>query len=409
MNKNIEMTNRGFSIHGSESREVQTFSLVVGGPFFRLLCFLKICDQDLGFLKRRLFFFMLLSWLPLLIFSVFEGKALSGAVSVPFLYDFEAHLRFLVAIPLFLTAEIVVHQRLQPLVQEFISRGLVPTQLRGKFQAAILSSFRLQSSFVPELCILVLVYAIGILLIWNQFISLDVANWYSTPAGERSRLSIAGFWYVFVSVPIFQFLMLRWLFRILLWWKFLLHMARINLSLMPAHPDRCGGLGFLAQTPAVFAVLAIAHTSVVAGQIANRIFYLDAQLLDFKVEITLAIGYLMILFLLPVLFFMMQLAQAKRNGLREYGMLAQKYVQQFDIKWLSSVSGNHTKLMGSTDIQSLADLSNGYEPIRTMRLVPITNDVVITLLIAMLIPIFPLLLTMMPVEDLLAKLFTLFF
>lgn len=403
------MTNRIDSTQGSELRERQTFSLVVGGPFYRLLCLLKLCDPDLGFLNRRLIVISLLIWLPLLIFSAFEGQILFSTVSVPFLFDFEVHLRFLVATPLFLIAEVVVHRRLQPVMQEFISRDLIPLAMQDKFQSAIVSSLRLQSSFLPESCILIIVYAIGMLLIWNQYISLDVATWYSIPAGESSRLSIAGFWYVFVSVPIFQFLLLRWLFRVLLWWKFLWHMARIKLSLMPAHPDRCGGIGFLAHASAVFAVLATAHTSVLAGQIANRIFYLDAKLLDFKVEMAVAIGYLMILFLFPLFFFIGLLAQAKRKGLREYGMLAQKYVQQFDRKWLRSVSVNPNELMGSADIQSLADLTNGYEPIRTMRLVPMTKDVVMMLLIAMLLPMFPLLLTMMPVEELLTKLFTILF
>lgn len=404
------MTNQKYSsVDPSSNPFYQTFSLVVGGPFFRLLCLTRLCDQDFNFLKKRILVLSLLVWLPLLLFSVIDGQAIGSDVNVPFLYDFEAHLRFLVAIPLFLVAEIVVHRRLQPVVREFIKRDLIPTQSREKFQAAILSSLRLQSSFVPELCILFMVYAIGILVIWNQYISLDVATWYSTSASGGSRLSIAGFWYVFVSIPIFQFLLLRWLFRVLVWWKFLWNVARIKLSLMPAHPDRLGGIGFLTHSAAAFAVLATAHTSVIAGQIANRIFYLDAKLLDFKVEVAAAMCFLLILFLLPLMFFMEQLAQAKRKGLREYGNLAQQYVQEFDRKWLRSNNSHQTELMGSSDIQSLADLSNGYEPIRTMRLVPITSDVVMALIVAMLIPLFPLVLTMMPVEELAAKLITLLF
>lgn len=403
------MTSLNSSFDDPSIQDIQTFSLVVDGPFFRLLCFTKLCDQDLNYLKKRVLALSLVAWLPLLIFSLLQGQALSGEVSVPFLYDLEVYLRFLVAIPLFLVAERIVHLRLQPDIREFINRDLIPMQSLDKFQAAITSSLRLQASFLPELCMLILVYVVGILVIWNQYISLDVATWYSTQQGKHFRLSPAGFWYVFVSVPIFQFLLLRWLFRMLVWWRFLWYVARIKLTLMPAHPDRMGGLGFLAHSAMAFAVLGTAHTSVVAGQIANRIFYLDVKLLDFKVELAVAFGYLMILFLLPLLFFAGQLAQAKRNGLREYGKLAQKYVQEFDCKWLRSAGSNQTGLMGSSDIQSLADLSNSYEPIRTMRLVPITADVVLVLFIAMLVPIFPLLFTMMPMHEFAAKLITFLF
>jgi hypothetical protein len=405
----IEMVDQNISISTPFSQDRDTFSLVVGGPFYRLMCLVRLCDQDLGFLKRRLVALTFLAWFPLFLLSALQGQALADEVSVPFLHDFEAHLRFLVAIPLFLVAELVVHRRLQPVIREFTVRGLVPQPQNGKFQDAIRSSLRLLSSFMPELCILFFVYAIGILVIWNHYISLDVPTWYSTPVRDGSKLSIAGYWYVFVSLPIFQFLLLRWLFRVLVWWKFLWHMARIKLSLMPTHPDRLGGIGFIAHSVAAFAVLATAHMSVVAGQIANRIFYLDAKLLDFKVEIAAAAGYLFILFLLPLFFFMEQLAQAKRKGLREYGNLAQQYVYAFDTKWLRPANSHPAGLMGSADIQSLADLSNGYEPIRTMRLVPITSDVVMVLIVAMMIPLFPLLLTMMPVEELAAKLITLLF
>ena len=402
------MMSESISTHDLSREDEKTFSLVVGGPLYRLMCMFGLCDQDLGLLKRRVLVFALLAWLPLLLFSIIQGQAIGGDVRVPFLYDFEAHLRFLVAIPLFLIAEMLIHQRLRPVVQEFTSRNLIPAKQSGKFHSAISSSQRILNSYLPELCILFFVYAVGVLIIWNQYISLDADTWYSK-SSQTTRLSYAGYWYVFVSVPIFQFLLLRWLFRVLIWWKFLWHVARIRLSLMPTHPDRMGGLGFLAHSVLAFAVLATAHTAVIAGQIANRIFYLDTSLLDFKVELAVAITYLMVLFSFPSLFFAGQLAQAKRNGLREYGKLAQKYVQEFDEKWLHPIGDQKSKLMGSADIQSLADLSNGYEPIRSMQLVPMTSDVVMVLLIAMLIPVFPLLLTMMPLEELAAKMMTFLF
>ena len=46
-----------------------------------------------------------------------------------------------------------------------------------------------------------------------------------------------------VSVPLFQFILLRWYFRIFIWARFLWQVSRIDLAYAPAHPDRLGGSG----------------------------------------------------------------------------------------------------------------------------------------------------------------------
>ena len=65
--------------------------------------------------------------------------------------------------------------------------------------------------------------------------------------------------------------------------------------------------------------------------------------------------------------------------------------------------------MGSGDIQSLADLTNSFEVVRTMRIAPVTKDAILRLVVAALAPIAPLALTMMPMEELLKKLFGMLF
>ena len=122
----------------------------------------------------------------------------------------------------------------------------------------------------------------------------------------------------------------------------------------------------------------------------------------------------MVVFLLcvvfgPLLVFAPQLAQAKRTGLREYGTLAERYVRDFDVKWLRAGASGDEPLVGSADIQSLADLSNSYEVVRSMRIVPITRDAILQLGAAVLAPIVPLALTMMSLEDLVKKLFGIVF
>ena len=85
------------------------------------------------------------------------------------------------------------------------------------------------------------------------------------------KLSLAGMWYGYVSLPLFQFLLMRWYFRLFIWARFLWQVSRIDLSLVPTHPDRVGGLGFLSNTVYAFTPLAVAHGALLAGLIANRI------------------------------------------------------------------------------------------------------------------------------------------
>jgi AcrR family transcriptional regulator len=203
--------------------------------------------------------------------------------------------------------------------------------------------------------------------------------------------------------------MVRWYYRMFIWMRFLWQVSRIELSLIPTHPDRVGGLGFLANTVFAFMPLAVAHGALLAGLIANRIFYVGAALPEFKVEIAVLTGFLLCVVLGPLLVFAPQLAQAKRTGNREYGALAERYVREFDAKWLRGGASADEPLVGSGDIQSLADLANSFEVVRTMQIAPITRDALVRLVAATLAPVVPLALTMMPFEELLKKLFGILF
>jgi hypothetical protein len=390
-------------------RDPPDFSVVLGGPLFQLLRRVSLTDDALELVRKRIIIISLFAWLPLLVFSALEGQLLGGSVAVPFLRDVEVHVKFLVAMPLLIGAELVVHRRMRFVVKQFLERHLIPESAMTRFDAAVASAFRLRNSLLAEVLLIAFVYAVGILIVWRQYIALDAATWYATPSVGGSKLSLAGMWYGYVSLPIFQFLLLRWYFRSFVWTRFLWQVSRISLSLVPTHPDRAGGLGFLSGTAYAFIPLAMAHGAMLAGQIANRIFYLGAALPDFKLEVAVTVIFLLCVVLCPLLVFAPQLAQAKRTGKREYDTLAQRYVREFDAKWLRGGAPADEPLVGSGDIQSLADLGNSLEVVRTMRFVLITKQAILQLGAATLAPILPLALTMMPLEELLKKLFGMLF
>ena len=390
-------------------RSPPDFSLVQGGPLFQLLLRAHLSDDAMELARQRIVVIALLAWLPLLLLTALEGNVLGGSVAVPFLMDVEVHIKFLLAIPLMVSAEVVVHRRMRLLVRQFLERDLIPGHAMPRFDAAIHSAVRLRNSTLAEVLLLALVYGLGVLVIWRHYTALDAPTWFATPSAEGSSLSFAGMWYAYLSLPIFQFLLLRWYFRLFVWARFLWQVSRIDLKLVPTHPDHTGGLGFLAGTVFAFVPLLMAHGAIVAGNLANRIFHLGATLPEFKGEILLLVVWLLFVVFGPLLVFAPRLAEAKRTGLREYGTLAQRYVREFDAKWLRGGAPADEPFVGSGDIQSLADMGNSYEVVRTMKVAPVSKDAILRLAAAVVVPVVPLLLTMMPWEELVKKLFGILF
>jgi hypothetical protein len=390
-------------------RDPENFSLVLGGPIYQLLRRSHLTDDALGHVQQRIIVISLFCWLPLLVLSALEGNVLGGRAAVPFLLDVEVYTRFLLATPLLIAAELVVHQRMRFVVKQFLERRLIPENAMKRFDAAIASVFRLRNSVLAEVLLFVFVYVFGVLIVWRHYIAIDTTTWYATPSAAGPKFSLAAMWFGYVSLPIFQFLLCRWYFRIFIWTRFLWQVSRIDLSLVPTHPDRVGGLGFLSNTVYAFIPLLIAHGALLAGVLGNRIYYLGATLPSFMLEVVILVMFLMCVVLGPLLVFAPQLAQAKRLGLREYGTLAERYVREFDVKWLRGGAVADEPLVGSGDIQSLADLGNSFEVVRTMRIAPFTKETIIQLGVATVAPIAPLLLTMMPLEEILKKLLGILF
>jgi AhpD family alkylhydroperoxidase len=393
---------------GSRDGGSPDFSLFTGGPLYRLL--FGVQRSQGGEMRQPVIIVgvALLAWLPLLVLSAVGGQVSNGSVAIPFLQDLEVHVRLLVAMPLLIIAALVTEARARAVPQQFMERNLVPENAVARFEGAIGSAIRLRDSVLAEALLIAFVYGAGI-LIWRRYVAADTATWYATPSVEGSRLTLAGTWYAWVSLPFFQFLLCRWYFRLFIWARFLWQVSRIELKLVPTHPDRLAGLGFLSNSVQALAVFAAAHGTLLAGYLATRIVILGAPLTQFKAEIAIMVVLVLCMALGPLLVFVPQLAAARRTGLRKYGGLAMRYVSEFEAKWLRTSAAKAETLVGSADIQSLADMGNSYDIIRKMRTTPITMDAVQRLTAATLAPIVPLLITMMPMEELVRKLAAILF
>jgi hypothetical protein len=382
------------------------FSPVLGGPLFRMWTRTHLSGPALELMRRRVLVITLFAWLPLAVLSFSEGH-LYGSEILAFLCDIESNARLLVALPLLIVAELVVHRRCVSVLRSFSERRVVTAQDSPTFHAAIAKAIRMRNSLWPEAVLLFFVYTVGH-WIWRTDMVLDTATWYAVPAGTGSHLTAAGYWYAFVSVPIFQFILLRWYLRLGIWFWLLWRASRLNLHLVPTHPDRAGGLGFLGTSSYAFAPVLFAQGAVFAGLIANRIFYEAQHLSSFKLMIAIVVSFFVLVIILPFTMFTRHLSRAKRRGLRAYGTLATNYDEDFDQKWIRG-GAKREALLGTADIQSLVDLGNAYAVVREMRLVPFALADVTRLVGAVALPVSPLLLTIMPLEKLMTEVIKIIF
>ena len=381
-------------------QEASDFSVVLGGPTFQLLRRAHLTGDHLELLYRRLIVITLFAWLPLLLLAVL-GSLIEGLNRLSFFHDVEVHVRFLVALPVLIASELIVHSRLRPVARSFIERRIVLPADLPRFHSAIESAIRLRNSIPVEVALLILVYTCGP-WIWHSRHALDTSTWYAV-AGGRWNLTPAGFWYVFVSIPILQFILLRWYLRFFIWFRFLWQVSRINLNLVPTHPDRCAGLAFVGRSSYAFGPILFAQGAMLAGLAASRVLYGGESLSSFKFQIGGFIAFFILAVLGPLSMFSPRMSQEKRKGLAEYGLLAQRYVNSFEGKWVLGDPAPSEELLGTGDIQSLADLDSSYAIVREMRFVPFGLQDISHLAVATAAPFLPLLLTVFSPEELIMR------
>jgi len=376
------------------------FSVVAGGPLFQFLRRAHLEGDHLQLLRRRLIFFTGITWLPLFLLAVANPFA-ESAGRISFLHDIEVHTRFLVALPALIAAELVVHLRMLPVARRFVERRIILPEDRQLFYRAVESAFALRNSIPLELGLLAAVYTIG-LWFWNSRFAIETATWYDMPGG-RWHLTPAGIWYVFLSIPILQFILLRWYVRLFIWYRFLWQVSRISLNLIPTHPDRAGGLGFLGVISYAFGPVLFGQGAMLAGLIASRVLYHGDSLLSFRLQVGGFVLFFVCVIFAPLIMFTAQMARARMKGLAEYGLLAQRYVEGFREKWIAEYRSNSGELLGTGDIQSLADLGNSYTVVNEMRLVPFGLQDMTRLAAATAAPLVPLLLLVWSPEEVIMR------
>lgn len=379
-----------------------TFSLNKGGLLLKFLVQVRILRPDCEFLYIRASLLALLSWLPLLVLSAMQGLAWGGSVKISFLHDLTVSVRLLLALPLLIVAERVVYSKSNEVIHHFVESGLVADKDVSAYESLVRQVASMLNSVVIMYVIVPLVVVTSIFL--RLEFSEPLSTWQLMVSPIGTARTAAGWWFLVVSIPIFQFLLWRWLYRYLVWCWFIWRVSRLDLCLIAAHPDRAGGLAFLGVFQAKYCPIIIALASVISAHIAQQILFGGATLQQYNTMILGNVLLMLIIFLGPIFVFSLKLFETLRRGYLTYSSLASDYTRAFERKWIDGEAPQGEPLLGSGDFQSLADLANSFAIVRSMRLVPFDFRLTILPIVASaILPFLPLALTVFPLNEIVEK------
>jgi len=358
-------------------------------------------------LARKIIFAIFLTWVPLVVLAAIQGLALGPNRPQSVLLDPAIYARFLVALPILLYARKVSTMKLRAIVDHFLQARVVKDAERDGFITNIVSAMHLCHLPAIDWLALAMAYVYSIVHV-HVVVPSVTETWRTIGSGAEAHLSLAGWWFVAVSQPVYLFILFRLLYRIGVWWRFLQQTSRLDLQLEAAHPDQVGGLGFLGLSFAIFQESAFAISASVAGGVANLVLLTRAGVTSFAYVILGAVVFIIALFAGPLLFFRGSLAKAKQRGELDYRVLWQEQLRQFNEKW-SQFTSKSRDMLGVADFSGLTDFSSILERVQTTRLIPIQPRQVLPLALAALLPFLLVLPLLIPLDEILAQLVKLVF
>jgi len=378
------------------------FSLL-GGPLHRLACRVGLVLGRTNTVPLGLVLGVS-CWAILVVLGVAEGYA-GKLFSLPLI---GGHVRLLVSIPLFFLCEWLLDPRMTAFVATIVSAQIVPATELPALDTVLARVRRWKDSWVPDAFCLLAAVVVPLIA---PALSLPGSTGFGVSRAAGS--AITGIWYWFVCLPLFRFLVLRWLWRLGLWCYCLWRVSRLNLNLVPTHPDGAGGLGYLEVVHGEFTMLIVAISAAVSAAFAESIVA-GATLSTLYPTLALLLAVDAVVFLGPLCIFIPKLWLCRVTGLDTYMEFGARYVNDFEKKWIAAdgrgtSSALREQLLGTADVQALADLSVSLGVVRDMRLAPWSRRLALTVVGAALLPMLPLVLLEYPAAEVAAKLFKMFF
>ncbi|HEX7979714.1 MAG TPA: hypothetical protein VF461_13990 [Gemmatimonadaceae bacterium] len=351
-------------------------------------------------LRRRAAILALVAWFPLvLVTAVQRGAGNMDSWLTPLL-DVRILSRFLIALPVLVIAEPVFVARLSGIAMHFQRAGFVRRADTARFSRILARSRVLLSHHFVEVVILLITLGFSFRLL-SPGTTPAAARWQLQRITENPRLSAdAHWWLALVSQPLFLIWVARWVWRSCVWSRTLRCIARLDLSLVPAHPDRAGGLLFVAQSIAGLAPLGFALACGLAGALAGSTSPQPFTTMTVTGAMGALLGVMLIVAIGPLCWLTAPMRTSQLRGIVEYGELAVRFGRRFEARWLRERRSVSSDALSAPDFSATIDLYSVVSAVYTVRIVPVKARSLFKLVASIVIPFLPVLLSLMPVQDL---------
>lgn len=375
-----------------------TFSLVRGGPAYSLQSRLGLLSPDGLPGIRCAAAAAALAWLPLAILALFDSRTWSGEFGVSFVSDFSSHARFLFGTFALVLADRIADKRVSRLLDGFSDSGIVAAEQRDSFVQTLVRADKRTSSRIAEGLMLAISFAFAFISTRHVEI-LGGSYWITTEAGG---LSLAGQWTLLVSSPIYFFLILRWLWRFGVWAVLLRSISKLDLRLVPTHPDRCGGLAFLTLFPVVFTPLALILSVVIAASCLREVTFGTMTFEGLRAVWIVWTVLIVFLFVGPLSLFTRRLFEMRETEIIRFSGLISNIKRRLEQEMMARVEQGGQV---STDtISASSDIDPAMANVLGIKVVPVEIWAITPLVLSTLLPFLAVAATLVPLGDLFRKL-----
>lgn len=374
------------------------FSPVENEAPTRLWRKLRIAPEDGLGSGRRALAAAILTWVPIVAWAVATGRLPAPDGSESILRHFGVHVRCLLAIPLLIAGERMLHRVLGRISGRLLGGGLVPDERRDDFDRVAHSVMRLRDATLPWIVILGLALAIAFAPALD--LTDDAIAW---AVDANGTLGFGGWWFVHVVRPVYLALALAWLWRLGLVTLWFAKLSKVGITLVPTHPDHVGGMGIIQTVPGAFVPFTLAVTSVIASGWAHRIASHGAHVQDFALVAATFVVVWGVLLLLPLLVLTPMFAKARRQALGDYASLVAKHGDLVRRKWVTGQDVGDPAILSSPELGPVVDTSWLYESVTGMQSVPIGKRTLINVLAPMAVPFLVVVSMEIPLSELLKQ------
>ena len=348
---------------------------------------------------RRALFLALLTWLPIAAWAVWTGRLADTSSGESLLHHYGVHVRCLVVIPLLVLAEPMLRSRLRSIAARLAQTAVADPLMRKRFDAASAGVLRLWSASPPWILGIALAIAWSLVDRAHQY--EDALSW---ALDGRGALGFGGWWFGYVVRSIFLVLLLGWLWRMVLVCGWFWRIGKLDLSLVPTHPDRAGGIAFVDKLPSAFALVTLAVSAQLASRWAHEILHHAASLSVYRQPVILFAVIWTVLLLLPLFGLMPALSRVRRRSIAEYSGLVGRQGRLVHRRWIEGAQVGTEPILDAPEIGPVADAAAMFESVKKMRRVPISKASVIAIAVPLAVPLVLAAALQIPLKELLLKL-----